>query len=1472
TGYHTSSSNCDYPPIPDQDTNGDGKVGNTVTTQYKIKILSTGPGSPGSVQYKVNHLILDFSGGSYHYNSDYGDVAGGGGTIITIVNPQADLSLSKSHTGNFSTGNNTYTLAVTNNGPNIARGPITVVDTLPTGFSYVSASGTNWTCSASGQLVTCTSSNDMPVGSSTLNLTVNVSSSAASNSLNTATVSSSTTDPNTSNNKAADPTTVVQGPNLSLTKTHTPATFVVGKTGTYTLTVSNSSSFNASGPLTIVDTLPAGLTFGAASGTGWTCTANGQAVTCTNPNDLNAGQTSAVDLTVNIGSSVATPSITNTATVSSSSFDTNPADNTASDPTPTSKDVPDLIISKTDNGLNFAQGKNGTYTITVTNQGPAATTGAITVVDTLPSSFTFVSATSASGSSGWTCTAAAPTVTCINPNPLASGQSSAILLTVAPTTTTGSPFTNNVSVSTPGETKTDNNTASDSTAVQAVANNTVDLSVTKTVTTAPTGPNTPIQYQITITNNSNGNGSDAGITLTDLVPNSITSVSWTCNYVGADPTAVGNGGPSNLNSCNNGTAPHNISGTGNSISISTLSLRQGGGQVSIVISGTVGAVSGNIANTATVVPSGGTDKTPSDNVSTVTTFVPGADLKLAKTNFTNLITGVNGIYRLTVTNTSSAQKTVSPITVKDVLPSTLTYVSAASTPGSSGWVCSYDTTNRTVTCVTSDSLAANSSSSIDITVTPTASGSVQNNASVSMPGDNNASNNTAQVTTTVAAANPNLSITKATSGNFALGQEGTYVLTVSNVGTTVAVAPLTVTDTLPNGLSFLSGSGAGWVCSAAGQAVTCTNYSNLAAGSSTSLNLKVLVGSSTAASISNTAMVAVIPGETITANNTSNTLTTAIAQQADLAIAKVLSGSLLTGQQSIYTLTVTNNGPSSIPSGTAITVTDTLPSGLSFVSGSGNGFTCNAGSPVTCSKTNGLAVGEQAAIALTVSVSASSGPSLTNKAQVASSIADANTSNNSASRTDSVQAATVGLSLTKSHFGSFPIAGQGTYTLQVKNTGNVAITNTIKLVDALPTNLTLVSTVGLGWSCTGTSTVTCTTDDDLAAGATNAIDLVVKVGTGTPVGTNSITNTANAFIGTSNTPSATSTDPTTIVASADLSLTKTAATAFTVGQQAQYTLIVTNAASSTGSASAPITLQDQLPTGLTYVSGTGTGWTCPTAPAGSDITCTLGSALVVGSQSTLTVTVRVESTLVSPFTNSATAYSPTSDPNLLNNIASVTNSTSGGTASNPKLLLVKRITAINQTTFTTVVDGNSNPSDPNYVASPQDQDDNDPDWPSGFLKGTIHQTIKPGDDLEFTMYFLSTGNVPAQNVLFCDLVPSNVTFSKAGFNTVPAANGPSPVPGTTQAGNDRGIVLSMGTQSTTSPYPILASLSNTSDTDAGRYVEPGVNLTNLDARLSSCGNNTNGAIVVNLGTLPNATSAGNPAGSYGFVRFKGLVN
>ena len=77
---------------------------------------------------------------------------------------------------------------------------------------------------------------------------------------------------NTSNNTAADPTTINAGANLTISKSHT-GTFTQGQTGSYTLTVSNVGGAPTLNPVIVTDNLPAGLAASAAAGAGWSCIA-----------------------------------------------------------------------------------------------------------------------------------------------------------------------------------------------------------------------------------------------------------------------------------------------------------------------------------------------------------------------------------------------------------------------------------------------------------------------------------------------------------------------------------------------------------------------------------------------------------------------------------------------------------------------------------------------------------------------------------------------------------------------------------------------------------------------------------------------------------------------------------------------------------------------------------------------------------------------------------------------------------------------------------------------------------------------------------------------------------------------------------------------------------------------------------------------------------------------------------------------
>jgi uncharacterized repeat protein (TIGR01451 family) len=161
-------------------------------------------------------------------------------------------------------------------------------------------------------------------------------------------------------------------PDLTVTKSHT-GNFIQGQTGAqYTITVTNSGAgvVLAGDTVTVADTLPAGLTATAASGTGWNCTL-GPTVTCTRGNALApAASYPAITLTVDVAGN-APSSVVNTVTVSGGG-DGNLANNSASDPTTIG---PLFSI----NNASAVKPSSGTASIlfTVSLSAPAATTATV---------------------------------------------------------------------------------------------------------------------------------------------------------------------------------------------------------------------------------------------------------------------------------------------------------------------------------------------------------------------------------------------------------------------------------------------------------------------------------------------------------------------------------------------------------------------------------------------------------------------------------------------------------------------------------------------------------------------------------------------------------------------------------------------------------------------------------------------------------------------------------------------------------------------------------------------------------------------------------------------------------------------------------------------------------------------------------------------------------------------------------------
>src|SRR5687768_7948103 len=173
---------------------------------------------------------------------------------------------------------------------------------------------TRGTCTQNVNLVTCNAGTIEGFGSWTVTIRGVVSASAGTTLNNTVTVTG--TKSAQTFNTTTTTTTLVSGgggqlPDLTIHKTG-PTTIPVNTPMTYTLTVNNIGTLPTS-DVTVVDTVPAGLTSITAAGTSlFTCAVNGQTVTCTG-GLINQGSNGTI--TVNATSPALPGTITNNAVV-----------------------------------------------------------------------------------------------------------------------------------------------------------------------------------------------------------------------------------------------------------------------------------------------------------------------------------------------------------------------------------------------------------------------------------------------------------------------------------------------------------------------------------------------------------------------------------------------------------------------------------------------------------------------------------------------------------------------------------------------------------------------------------------------------------------------------------------------------------------------------------------------------------------------------------------------------------------------------------------------------------------------------------------------------------------------------------------------------------------------------------------------------------------------------------------------------
>ncbi|TVR25563.1 MAG: DUF11 domain-containing protein, partial [Ilumatobacter sp.] len=1172
-----------------------------------------------------------------------------------------DLLLVKTGPDTVDAGTNiTWTIVVSNQSTtDTAVGPFTVVDTLPAGPSFVSATGDGWTCSHDDGDVTCERSNandtlDPEQSFPPISIVVAVAPDvdAGTTYENTAVVSGLTYELNPDDNTDDHTVTTTTAADLAVAKDG-PATVIAGESITWTVVVTNDgpsdSVATVDNPITIVDELPPGTSFTSAIGTDWSCDfdTDDREVTCTYPLALTPGQSAPqVTIIADVDSDVSDGTELVNAVVVTPGVTPDPNDQNDSDDHPTDVATSaDLAIVKDRTSPDpLIAGEPVEWTLTVDNSGPSDAAAPVTVVDTLPDGFTYASHTGP-----WDCEVSGQVVTCtlvadpsvepVVPVALAAGATAPALVLTADTDPSlepdepGEPFqyVNTATVSSPTpDPNPDNDTDTEGSGVEGEA----DLAIVKTGPDA-VDAGSRITWTLSVTNNGPSDSvasADDPITVVDTLPSDVTYVEatgdgWDCVH---------------------------LEGTVTCERITTLAAGATAPPIAVTVDIDPSAGPGSLTNSATVSPGETDDPNPlNDTDDDVVTITEDVELTITKTTTgaDPVLAGETTEFSIVVTN--DGPSTARQVTVVDTLPAGLTAIGASGT----GWSCTPsptpDTPAVSVSCTLPELLPGDSTPLViaaSVASNVPDGTTLANPATVSTvtPGDDPDDNT--DTSTVDVEAEADLAITKTHAEDAVIaGDDVTFTIEVLNLGPSDAVAPLTVVDDLPAGFRFVTNGGP-WSCEAAGdvatgEQVTCTLVDptaeppaevGLSAGS-TAADLTITVATDPALEATDTdaadpieyVNVVAVSSPTTDPNpdNDNDDDPVTIERLTNISIVKTHTGPVRIGDPFTFTLQVRNDGPSEARD---VQVVDTVPGALELDSATAAGWTCETVTQtVTCDLDNPLAPATDAPpITLTVTPTPGAYPSVTNTATVSTSTPETDLTDNTDSETVSVPPL-VNLSITKTSTDDFVVGEQGTYTLVVTNTGHTADPAPITVVDVLPTGLRPVSVAPASDCIITGQRVECTLPGVLPPDGTRTITIEVDIG---PAAAPSVTNTATVSTPSEETAlddnTATDTRPVEPVWVLDVDKRL-------VGLDddlATWEIVVTNLGPSpTG---APIVAVDDLPAGLSFVSAAGSGWSC--AEAAGVVTCEYPAALPVDGTATFRVVTSVTAPPGTVITNAVT--------------------------------------------------------------------------------------------------------------------------------------------------------------------------------------------------------------------------------------------
>lgn len=558
---------------------------------------------------------------------------------------------------------------------------------------------------------------------------------------------------------------------------------------------------------------------------------------------------------------------------------------------------------------------------------------------------------------------------------------------------------------------------------------------------------------------------------------------------------------------------------------------------------------------------------------------------------TSITPTVGTTITFTINITNSGPNDATNVTVKDDLPTGLTYVSDTGTgafnSGTGIW--------------TIASLPSGSSATLEITATVASGGTKINQAEVwsadQIDSDSIAGNNStteddnASVTITPPTfGSADLSLTKTVNNSSpVVGDNIVFTLTVNNAAGPDNAEGIQVKDLIPDllsaGLVYVSDDGSGVYNSVTG----IWNVGTLAVGASEILKITAKV-TTIDPKINTATITQSYQADTNSSNNSASVTVTPSGGVADLSLTMDMNKAVpgVAGTV-VFTITVTNTDP--LYDATNVEVKDLLPTGLTYVSDSGSG---------TYNKTTGIwsvgTLAKNSSKVLNITAKVDSSGTRTNLAEIwdADQTDPDSTAGNSSTTEDdddSEDVQVADLSLTKTMSNVNPSVGQSVvFEITVSNSSAYDDATNVQVKDLLPSSFTYVSdnSLSIGTSYNPSPASGIWNVGTLASGTSKTLTITTTVNSSTLI-INQAEVSQSDQIDLDSVPNNDSRveDDDASAPSADLSLTHSVNNENPdINDNVVFTITVTN--NGIGGTT-NVQVKDLLPSGLTYVSDTGSG-------------------------------------------------------------------------------------------------------------------------------------------------------------------------------------------------------------------------------------------------------------------------------------------